>query len=127
MATSDLSDLEPDIESLEPLHWVGIVLAAITGVIHLFLAVTILGGMGVLFLLAGLGFFGAIVLLVLNVRRDLIYIVGIPYTAIQIPLWYVMNDLEPADLVDPGIGTFDKLVQVLLIVVLIVLIWQERE
>lgn len=121
-------DLEPDLDSLTPLHWFGIVCAAITGVVHLWLGATFVDSpMGWSFLAAGAGFFAGIGLVILNVRRRLVYLAGIPFTAVQIPLWWVVNDVEPADLLEPGIGEFDKLVQVLLIAVLVVLYFRESE
>lgn len=121
-----MPDAELDIESLTPLHWVGIGCAAITGVIHLWLGIEFIDSpMGWSFLAAGTGFFGAIVLLLFNIRRRLLYLVGIPYTAVQIPLWWVINDIQVADLFEPGIGVFDKTIQVLLIAVLIVLYRRE--
>lgn len=120
-------DLEPDFESLTALHWFGVVCAAVTGVIHLWLGVTFIDSpMGWSFLAAGVGFFAAIVLLVANVRRRLLYLIGIPYTAVQIPLWWAVNDVQLVDLLEPGIGVLDKLVQVLLIATLVVLYRRDR-
>jgi hypothetical protein len=110
------------LESLTQLHWIGIVLAAITGVIHLWLAVSFVPeAMGWSFLVAALGFLLGIVGVLTDYRRRLLYLLGIPFTAGQIPAWYVVNapDLSPL-----GIG--DKIVQVALIVVLIVLYRRER-
>lgn len=120
--------------SLTPLHWAAVVLAAITGVIHLLLGVSgLLGsevigtGLGAAFLLAGLGFFGAIVLLLVDYRRPLLYALGIPYTAAQIVLWYALNFDSVSDmLANAGaMGYVDKVVQVVLIVVLAVLYLRE--
>lgn len=117
-----MAEFEPDFQSLTGLHWLGIVLAAITGVIHLWLGVEFIDSpMGWSFLAAGIGFYAAIALVVLDVRRRLVYLLGIPYTGVQIPLWWIINDIQIADLFEPGIGVFDKTVQVLLIVVLVVL------
>lgn len=132
MATSTQRTGGIDIDSLTGLHWVGIVLAAVSGVIHLFLGVSGVTGspyfsfeLGVAFLLAGLGFLGAIVLVLLDVRRRVVYGVGIPFTAIQIVLWYVGN-FATTDSSFPGdvgtMGAIDKVAQVLLIVVLIALL-----
>ena len=112
----------PDFQSLTGLHWLGFMLAAITGVIHLWLGVEFIDNpMGWSFLAAGVGYFAAIGLVILNIRRRLVYLLGIPYTAVQIPLWWIVNDIQLADLLEPGIGVFDKLVQVILIGVLVVL------
>lgn len=111
--------------SLTGLHWIAVVLAVLTGVIHLFLGVNFAPELlGIAFLLAGLGFLGAVVLLLMNYRRKLLYAIGIPYTAIQIVLWYYLNFVVGPKAF-PGeigtIGTVDKIAQVILIVVLIVL------
>jgi len=131
MATSKQRGFGIETESLSGLHWVGVVLAAITGVIHLFLGVSGVTGtyisteLGVAFLLAGLGFLGAITLVLLDVRRRVVYAVGIPYTAIQPVLWYYLN-FAAGQRSFPGdvgtMGAIDKIVQVLLIVVLVVLV-----
>ena len=107
-----------ETSSLTTLHWVGIGLAAITGLIHLALGIT---SPNLLFVLAGLGFFGAIVLLVLDFRRRLLYLTGIGYTGIQVVLYFVFN--WPDVLSPVGIG--DKVVQVALIAVLVVLYRRE--
>lgn len=118
--------VEPEFESLSGLHWAGIVFAAITGVIHLWLGVEFIDSpMGWSFLAAGIGFFGGIALVVLNYRRPLVYLIGVPFTAVQIPLWWVVNDITIADLLDPGIGVIDKIVQVVFIAILIVLYQRE--
>ena len=115
-------ELTPDIESLTPLHWIAAVCAAITGIIHLFLGFSFLTSpLGWSFFAAAGGFFLGIMLLMLNIRRRLLYLVGIPFTGIQIPLWWFINAIEPADLLELGIGVTDKIVQVVLIVVLVVL------
>lgn len=114
--------VELDTESLTAVHWAGIILAAITGVLHLWLGIEFIDSpMGWSFLAAGVGFFGGIGLVLLDVRRRLVYLIGIPFTAVQIPLWWIVNDISVADLLEPGIGVFDKLVQVAFIAILIVL------
>ncbi|SFL24179.1 hypothetical protein SAMN04487950_3000 [Halogranum rubrum] len=103
--------------SLTTLHYVGIVLAAITGVIHLVLGVGFLPSpLAVSFVLAGLGFFGGIALLLFNVRRRALYAVGIPFTLAQIAAYFVINP-DPLS----AFGLFDKLVQLALVGVLVVL------
>lgn len=123
-----------ETESFTGLHWLAVVLAAVTGLIHLFLGVTgLLGsevigtGLGIAFLLAGLGFFGWIWLVLVDYRRRLLYAAGIPYTAIQIVLWYAFNFDSVSDmLANAGtMGYVDKVVQVVLIVVLAVLYLRE--
>ena len=107
--------------ALVSLDYVGILLAAITGVIHIYEGIADLseGFIGVLFILAGLGFFGAIVLLWLGFDRETLYSVGIAYTGIQFAAYF---GLRWPNVYDP-LGLADKLVQLLLIVVLF-LLWQ---
>lgn len=116
--TADAStDTALATESLTTLHWVGIALSAVTGVIHLWLGVSFAPSpLGLSFLFAGVVFLGAIAGIVLDVRRRLLYLLGIPFTAGQIPIWLAVNwpDLGT-------IGIADKVVQVALIAVLVVL------
>lgn len=108
--------------SLTRLHWIGIVLAIITGVVHLFFGVLALDTIqGVSFVLAGIAFFVAVLLLLLDFRRRLLYLVGIPFTGIQVVLYFVLNW---PDVLNPG-GIGDKVVQVSLIAILIVLYRRE--
>lgn len=105
-------------ESLTGLHWIGIVLALLTGIIHLFLGVRFLSSpLGVSFVLAGVGFVGAVVLLLFDYRRRLLYLVGIPFIGIQVVLYFLLNW---PDVVSP-VGIADKVVQLSLIAVLVVL------
>jgi len=76
------------IGSLTTTHWLAILFVLITGGIHVY-AGFIEGRIPVS--LAGVGFLGAAVLFLLDYRRSLLYIVGIVYTAVQFPLWYVAN------------------------------------
>jgi hypothetical protein len=110
-----------DAASLTSLHWIAFVLAAITGVLHLWLGVSFLSSpLGISFLLAGLGFLGGIVLVALDYRRRPVYALGVPFTAVQIVAWYLVNapDFSP-------IGYLDKAVQVAFVAVLIVLYRRE--
>jgi len=125
MATSDTQPAV-DIGSLNALHWVGIVAALVTAAVHLRLGV---GGLPlplrISFLLAGLGFIGAIVLVLLDYRRRTVYAVGIPFTLVQIVLWYALNFAGgtksfPADV--GTLGAVDKVAQVVLIAVLVALL-----
>lgn len=107
-------------ESLTTIHWVGILFAAVSGVIHLTVGVPGLpSGLAVSFVLAGLGFFSAIALLLVGYRRRLVYAVGIPFVAAQIVLWFVLNGF-PID----AIEAVDKVAQVGLIAILVVLLRQ---
>ena len=126
MATTKSGHLELDIESLNALHWVGIAAALVTAGIHLLLGVRMFpSGMGISFILAGLGFLGGIALVAANYRRRAVYAVGIPFTLIQIVLWYYVNFAAgtksfPADM--GTLGAVDKLAQVVLIAVLVALL-----
>lgn len=114
MAQSKFGSFEFD--SISGLAWLALVLVFITGVLHLYSGV-VEGRLPVL--LAGVGFLGAIVLFVMNYRRRQLYLVGIVYTAVQIPLWYVANVGEFT-----VVGYVDKVVQVTLIILLAYLYWQ---
>lgn len=106
--------------SLTRLDWIAIVLALVTGAVHLLLGVGFLPGpLGVAFVLAAAGFFGAIVLVLLDYRRRLLYLLGIPYTGGQVVLWYALN--RPTGVADLSTAeAVDKTAQVLLIVVLVI-------
>lgn len=116
---------DADIGSLTALQWIAVGLAIITGVIHLALGVMFFPGIQpVAFLLAGLGFFGAVVLFLLDYRRRLLYLVGIPFVALQIVLYLLINQqANPA--ISPVEG-IDKAAQILLIILLVVLYRREK-
>jgi succinate dehydrogenase/fumarate reductase cytochrome b subunit len=114
------------IDSLTGIHWVGVVAALVTAAVHLLLGVRMLPSpMGISFVLAGLGFLGAIGLVLVDYRRRTVSAVGIPFTLVQIVLWYVVNFTGgsksfPADV--GTLGAVDKVAQVVLLVVLVVLL-----
>ena len=114
------------LETVTPLHWVGVVLAALTGVLHLVLTVQLglgsLVGLGGSFLVAGVGFFAGAAAVLADYRRRQFYLLGIPFTAGQIVLWYVLNDPSFSGI---SLGIVDKVVQVALIGVLAVLYSRE--
>lgn len=107
-----------ETDSLTTAHWLAILLVLITGVIHVY-AGFVEGRIPVS--LAGVGFLGAAVLFLLDYRRPLLYLVGILYTAVQFPLWYVAKVGEFTTL-----GYVDKILQGTLIVVLAYLYWKAR-
>ncbi len=115
-------ETDPAATSLSPLHWLGIALALVTAIVHLVLGLGFLPHwMGGAFLVATLGFLAGIVLIIVGYRRRLVSLLGIPFTGGQIVLWYVVN--QPAGLGDISVaGAIDKIAQLLLIVVLLVLI-----
>ena len=110
-----------ELESLTTLDWIGVVLALVTATVHFVIGVTFFPRpLAIAFLLATGGFVGAIVLLLVDYRRPLLYLVGIPYTGFQIVAWYAIN--RPASLADIGAATvIDKVTQLLLIIVLVLL------
>jgi len=110
-----------DVASLTPLHWVGIVAAFVTAAIHLALGLLNVGSpMGQSFVVAGVGFLAGIATVVADYRRRLVYLLGIPFTGGQIVIWYVANAPEFGPL-----GIADKVVQVVLIVVIVLLYRRE--
>ena len=130
MATSETQQLGVGTGSLDGLHWVGILAALISAAIHLLLGIRMSismspSAMSISFVLAGLGFLGGIALVVLDRNRRAVYAVGIPFTLIQIVLWYYVNFAAgpksfPADI--GTLGAVDKVAQVVLLAVLVVLL-----
>lgn len=105
-------------EKMSWAHWLAASLATITGAVHLYLFVDQAFPP---FLFAGVVFLGAVVAVLLNVYRRLLYVLGIPFTAGQIVIWAAqgMPDME--------IAMFDKPIQVLLILVLVYLFVKEDD
>ena len=100
------------IGALTRLQWLAVVLIVVTGVLHVYAGV-VEGRIPVA--LAGVGYAGALVLFFLDYRRRLLYLLGIPYTAVQFPLWIVAkSEYGMVDYVD-------KAVQAVLILVLLYL------
>jgi len=115
MATQSADGLALRTDTLTPLHWAGVVLAAITGALHLYLwALNPTNGLNLTFLAAGLGFLGGIAAILVDYNRKLVYALGVPFTFGQIPAWYVVNAPEFSTL-----GYVDKAVQVLFVLVLV--------
>jgi hypothetical protein len=114
------------LDSLTGLHWVGIVAALVSAGVHLLLGVRMVdSALGISFLLAGLGFLGAVALVLLDYRRRLVYAAGIPFVLVQIGLWYWVNFAAgtksfPADV--GTLGALDKAAQLALLAVLVVLL-----
>jgi hypothetical protein len=116
MSQSNIASVETD--SISTLGWVALGLVFLTGIFHLYSGVV---ESRIPVLLAGIGFFGAIVLYLIDYRRRLLYLVGIVYTAVQIPIWYVVKAGEYTT-----VGFVDKAVQVVLVVLLAYLWWSTR-
>lgn len=111
-------------ESLSKMDWLAVLLAASTGLIHLYISleqipspVGVPTPLGLSFILAGLGFFAGILLLLLGWRRQMIYLLAIPYVLAQVVLYIVLNW---PDIFTP-VGIIDKAIQIVLVVVLVVL------
>ena len=110
------SGLNVETGGLTGTHWAAIALAAITGFVHLYLYWT---QEFVPFLLAGLGFFGAIALILVGFHRRLLYLAGVPYTLAQMVGWFVLDGNVTT------LAVVDKVAQVLLIALLVYLYWME--
>ena len=113
---------------MTPLHWVAVVLALVSATVHLLYATVgpLDGNVGMLsvsFVLAFGGYVGAVVLFLLDYRRRLLYLVGVPYTGFQIVAWlgYVATGKIGVD----AYAMVDKPAQLTLIVVLIILYRRE--
>lgn len=106
-------------DSLTPLHWIGVALAAVTGAIHLLLGVSYLSesvAYGVAFLVAALGFAAGVAAVLVDYRRRATYALGIAFTLGQIVVWFAVNDEFTT------VAVVDKLAQAALVVVLVVLL-----
>jgi len=110
-------------DSLTSVVWVGIAAAVVSGLIHLFLGVRqVPSGLGISFVLAGLGFLGAVALVLVGYRRSTVYLVGVPFVLVQIVLWYYVNFAGESASFPGDVGTLgavDKIAQVVLLVVLV--------
>jgi hypothetical protein len=118
-----------DSGALGPLHYAGVLLAVVSGLIHLRLGVGFAPSpLGLSFLFAGVVFLAASAAVVVNYRRGLLYRLGIPFTAGQIVLWYYLNFVAGPKAFPGDVGTLgavDKVAQVLLVVVLALLARRE--
>ncbi|PSP75568.1 hypothetical protein BRC86_03200 [Halobacteriales archaeon QS_3_64_16] len=75
------------------LDWIGVALAVLLGIAYLPIALgEIPSAIGIAFLLAGLGYFGAIVLVLAGYRRRQVYAVGIGYNLLLIALYFLLRD-----------------------------------
>jgi len=104
--------------SLSTLERAVLALLGVTAVTHLYAGV-VEGAPPVL--LAGVGFIGGMVLYLRGVRRHALTIAAIPYTAVQIPLWYVAKAGNFT-----AVGYLDKAVQLVLVVLLVGLVIRQR-
>lgn len=107
--------------SMGTLEWVGSALAILLGVVYLALGLGGLpGAFGIAFCLAGLGYFGAVVLGLVDYHRCLVYSVGIVYNVLLFVLYFLLNGTEVSELV--GLSGIVKLAQVVFVALLVVLI-----
>ena len=110
--------------SLTWMHWLAGALAVLSGVIHLVLGVQFFPqGPSIAFVLAGLGYFGGVVLALVDYRRRLLYLVGVVFTLAQIVAYYFLNHLNQPEI--SAVEGVDKAAQVLLIVLLLLLYRRE--
>lgn len=118
-------------------HWIGIIAALVSALVHLVLGgqflrsgletgVTMSLAMGASFLVATVGFVGGVWLVVTDRFRPTVYLLGVPFTAGQVVLWYALNSpgLPAPPAVTPASGV-DKVAQVVLIAALVVLYRRE--
>jgi hypothetical protein len=123
MSTADTAGggFELRTESLTGLHWLAILLAAVTGAIHLWLGVSFISSpLGWSFLVAGIGFLAGTAAVLVDYRRPLVYLLGVPFTLGQVVAWYLVNAPEFST-----VGYVDKAVQLALVAVLAYLYGRE--
>ena len=91
MATATGTRLERD--AMATLDWIGVALAVLLGIAYLPIALSeIPSTIGIAFLLAGLGYFGAVVLVLAGYRRQQVYAIGIGYNLLLIALYFLLQD-----------------------------------
>ena len=113
------------LASVTPLQWIAALLAVVSALVHLALGIQFVPAtLGILFVLAGVGFFIGIAAALVTTRRDVVAALGIPYTGVQIVLWYVIQQPTLGTLSPPEI--IDKVAQIVLIVLLVVIVRRER-
>lgn len=115
MATTEIDDDSSPIPqtAFTPLYLIGFLLAAITGAIHLWTGIT---GSSLALTAAGVGFMVGIVAVIADIRRESIINFGIPYTAVQ-TVYYLATHFDQIT----WLSAVDKVVQIGLIVVLVML------
>jgi hypothetical protein len=111
------------IGSFTTVHWVAVVTAVVSAVIHLYLAPKVLNFelmMGVLFALAGLGYFGGIGIFLTKYWRRELYLAAALFSLAQIVIWVAtgMNN--------PTFAYPDKAAQVVHVVAVAMLYLQDR-
>lgn len=124
-------DLSAKPDTMRGLHWAGIAMALISGVVHFVLGLQFLPhAMGFAFLIAAAGFAVGSWLVIADVQRTIVYTLGVPFTLGQIGAWIALTRpelVEDFDLSVLGaIEIVDKTAQILLLIVLVVLYVQEQ-
>lgn len=106
-------------------EWLAVGLVVVTGTIHLALGLAFLPDpLAVAFVLAGAGFAVALALFFVGTSRRSLYLAGVPFVAAQVVVWLVIA--RPAGIGDVGpLEAVDKIVQLSLIAVLLVLLGRE--
>ncbi|MFH5801966.1 hypothetical protein [Haladaptatus sp. CMAA 1911] len=127
MSTTTGNQLER--ASMERLEWIGVVLSVLMGLTYFFEAAESLPSMlGLSFLLAGLGYVGAIVLALVDFRRSLLYVAGVVYNLLLIGVYFLIRGVNDPELVGPhGAAKLLQVVFVILLLVLIIRKGQESE
>ena len=119
MATATGTRLESD--SMGTLDWAGVALAVLLGIAYFPIALgEIPSVIGIAFLLAGLGYFGAIVLVLAGYRRSRVYAVGIAYNLLLIALYFLIQQPSLSELA--GFGGAVKFGQALFALLLAALV-----
>jgi hypothetical protein len=106
------------IEGLSRLETAVVALLLLTAATHVYAGV-VEGAPPVL--LAGAGFLGGVVLYIRGLRRRLLTLLAVPFTAVQIPLWYVAKAGKFT-----LVGYVDKAAQVVLVAALVALAVRQR-
>lgn len=111
------------VDSFTPVHWLAIAAAVVSAVIHLYLAPRVMNfnqTMGILFILAGLGYFGGIAIFLTRYWRPILYLVAALFTIVQIVAWVATG------MGGGTMGIVDKAVQVVFVVLVGYLYAQTR-
>ena len=106
------------IEGLSGLEMAVVALLLFTAATHVYAGV-VEGAPPVL--LAGAGFLAGVVLYLRGLRRRLLTLLAVPFTAVQIPLWYVAKAGNFT-----LVGYVDKAAQVVLVAALVALAVRQR-
>lgn len=99
-----------DLDGLGWLHRTAVVLAIVTGVLHVYAGAV---DARLPLVIAGLGFLGGVVVFLAGYRSRRLYLTAIAYTAIQLVAWAVVNAGAYT-----LVGYADKVVQLALVAVL---------